>query len=147
MAGIKEIKNKIESVSEIQKITNAMYLVASVKLRRAKEALENTKPYYQALKGEISAMFSNIEKVEERINSIFFLPEGITEDEDTPIPGKHAYLIITADKGLAGEYNHKIIREAQRLLAEHDDNTLFVVCDNGRAFFTAHGYDVDESFM
>ncbi|MBR3004835.1 MAG: ATP synthase F1 subunit gamma [Lachnospiraceae bacterium] len=142
MAGIKEIKNKIESVSEIQKITNAMYLVASVKLRRAREALNNTKPYFDALKGEISVMFSNIENVE----SVNFLPEGVTEDNDTPLPGKYAYLIITADKGLCGEYNHRVIREAEKLIKEHDDNLIFVVGENGRAYFSSHGYPVDENF-
>ena len=146
MAGINEIKNKIESVSEIQKITNAMYRVASVKRRRAREALNNTMPYFKALKGEISLLFSNIEKVEGALNSIFFLPEGVTEDEDTPLPGKYAYLIITADKGLAGEYNHRVIKEAQRELAQHEDSVLFVIGETGRSFFSKHGYKVDESF-
>ena len=54
MAGTKEIKTHIESVKETKKITNAMYLIASTKLRRARQELENTRPYFEALRGERS---------------------------------------------------------------------------------------------
>lgn len=143
MPGIKEIKNKIEGVKETQKITSAMYLIASNKLRKARAQLDQTHPYFDALRGEIATMFANLESV----NSIYFLPEGVTEDEDTPIPGKYAYLVITADKGLAGEYNQRVIREAERRLSRHEDNALFVVGANGRQYFVSHGYDIEKSFI
>ena len=57
MAGIKEIKQRIESVQQTRKITNAMYLIASTKLRRAKEDLSKTRPYFQALRVEIKRIF------------------------------------------------------------------------------------------
>ncbi len=147
MAGVKEIRNKIEGITETQKITSAMYLIASTKLRKARERLDNTMPYFRALKEDISVIFSNVESVGETVNSVFFLPEGIEEDEDTPLPGKYAYLVITADKGLAGEYNHRVIKEAERLLKGHDDNALYVVGENGRAYFSAHGYEIEKSFL
>ena len=53
MASIKEIKTHIESVRDTRKITNAMYLIASTKLRRAKAELDATRPYFNALRGEI----------------------------------------------------------------------------------------------
>lgn len=143
MPGIKEIKNKIEGVQETQKITSAMYLIASNKLRKARARLEQTQPYFRALRGEIATMFANLE----RVNSIYFLPEGVTEDEDIPIPGKYAYLVITADKGLAGEYNQRVIREAERLLSQHEENALFVVGANGRHYFASHGYEIEKSFI
>ena len=50
MAGTKEIKTHMESVRETRKITNAMYLIASTKLRRARQELDNTRPYFEALR-------------------------------------------------------------------------------------------------
>ena len=46
MASTSEIKNRIASVKETQKITNAMYLIASTKLRKARNDLDNTRPYF-----------------------------------------------------------------------------------------------------
>ena len=147
MAGVKEIKNKIEGITETQKITSAMYLIASTKLRKARERLDNTTPYFKTLKEDISLIFSNMEDVGETVNSKFFLPEGIAEDEDTPLPGKYGFLVITADKGLAGEYNHRVIREAERMLSGVSDYSLFVVGENGRAYFSSHGYEIEKSFL
>ena len=53
MANTKEIKDRIKSVRDTQKITNAMYLIASTKMRKAKSELDHTRPYFEAIKGEI----------------------------------------------------------------------------------------------
>ena len=53
MASTKEIKSRMESVKDTKKITNAMYLIASTKLRRARSELDHTRPYFEALRGEI----------------------------------------------------------------------------------------------
>ena len=47
MAGMREIREMIASVSEIMKITNAMYLISSSNLKKAKKRLENTEPYFE----------------------------------------------------------------------------------------------------
>ena len=57
MAGTKEIRTRIESVQETKKITNAMYLIASTKMRKAKRELDQTRPYFDALQGEIIRIF------------------------------------------------------------------------------------------
>ena len=107
MASAKDIKRRIDSVTDTQKITNAMYLIASTKLRKARNDLNNTQPYFEALKGELERIFSTIDHV----RSQYFLPEGVEDiDEDPVIEGKYAYLIITADKELAGAYNQNIIK-------------------------------------
>ncbi len=143
MAGVKEIRNKIEGVQETQKITSAMYLIASNKLRKARAKLEQTMPYFDALRNDIAVMFSNIES----INNPFFLPEGVTEDEDIELPGRYGFLVITADKGLAGEYNMRVIKAAERSLKECDNGALFVVGENGRSYFESHGYEIEKSFL
>ena len=57
MPSTKEIKDRIESVRQTQKITNAMYLISSTKLRRARADLEHTRPYFEALQAEIKRIF------------------------------------------------------------------------------------------
>ena len=54
---MKEIRGHIESIKSTQKVTNAMYLIASTKMRRAKEDLEKTRPFFDALTGEIERIF------------------------------------------------------------------------------------------
>ena len=58
MPSTKEIKNRIKSVSDTQKITNAMYLISSTKMRRARKEAEETKPYFDLLRKEIRRMFA-----------------------------------------------------------------------------------------
>ena len=64
MAGTKEIKTHIESVKDTKKITNAMYLIASTKLRKARSDLEQVRPYFDALRAEIKRIFRTVRDVE-----------------------------------------------------------------------------------
>lgn len=138
MAGTKEIKDHIESVRDTQKITNAMYLIASTKLRKARADLENTRPYFDALRTEIKRIFRMTGGVESR----YFFP-----GDDRLLDGTYAYLVITADKGLAGMYNQNVLREAKRLLDKHADAKLFVVGEYGRQYFAHHNVPIEKSFL
>ena len=139
MAGTKEIKTHIQSVQETKKITNAMYLIASTKLRRARQELDNTRPYFQSIQREIKRIFRTAGDVD----SHYFYPV----DNDTPREGTYACLVITADKGLAGAYNQNAIKEAIRLLEQHTDTKLFVVGEYGRRFFASHDIPIEHSFL
>ena len=139
MAGTKEIKTHMDSVLETRKITNAMYLIAATKLRRARQELDNTRPYFEALRGEIKRIFRTANGVDSRY---FFSPGGATVEE-----GTYGCLVITADKGLAGSYNQNAIRQALKLLEEHPDTKLFVVGEYGRRFFDHRGIPIEHSFL
>lgn len=139
MSTTKEIKNRMTSVRDTQKITNAMYLIASTKLRKAKSDLDMTRPYFNAVLAEIKRIFRINVDVESRY---FYPPSGEQE-----LPGSYGYLVITADKGLAGAYNHNAIKEAERLMAEHDDPKLFVVGEYGRHYFMSHNTPIEQSFL
>lgn len=139
MAGTKEIKARIESVQETRKITNAMYLIASTKLRRAREDLNNTRPYFDALQAEIKRIFRTAGDVDSR----YFYPAS----GEPPLTGTYGCLVITADKGLAGAYNQNVIREALQLLKQHPDTKLFVVGEYGRRFFGRQGIPIEHSFL
>ena len=139
MAGTKEIRTRIESVQETRKITNAMYLIASTKLRKARQELDNTRPYFEALRNEIKRVFRTAGKVD----SPYFYPDTGAQPHD----GTYGCLVITADKGLAGAYNQNAIREAMRLLGQHPDTKLFVVGEYGRRFFTQRNIPIEHSFL
>lgn len=139
MSNTKEIKARLSSVRETQKITNAMYLIASAKMRKAKEELDRTRPFFNAMGGEIKRIFRTVENVDHRY---FYPPSG-----EHDLPGAYGYLVITADKGLAGAYNQNVIKEALRLMGEHDDTKLFVVGEYGRQYFLRHHIPIEQSFL
>lgn len=139
MPGTKEIKNHISSVQDTKKITNAMYLIASTKMRKVKSDLDLTRPYFNALKEEIKRIFRISADVH---NRYFYPPHGEPE-----LSGCNGYLVITADKGLAGAYNQNVIKEAMRLMNAHDDNKLFVVGEYGRHYFASHNIPIEKSFL
>lgn len=139
MASMREIKNRINSVNDTRKITSAMYLIASTKMRKAKEGLDNTRPYFDALRREIRRIFS----AKDDIENAYFYPHRGSHD----LPGTYGYLVITADKGLAGAYNQSVIKEAMKLMSKHDDNKLFVVGEYGRHYFQAHNIEMEKSFL
>ena len=138
MANTKEIKNRIKSVHDTQKITNAMYLIASTKMQKAKKELEMTKPYFNELRSEIKHIFRKVQN----LNSIYFYPHTDVMDYE----GTYGILVITADKGLAGAYNQNVLKEVNRLVQAHDDVKLFVVGEYGRHYFESHGAPIEESF-
>lgn len=138
MSNITEIKNRMDSIHDMQKITNAMYLIASAKLRHAKAELNATRPYFNELKTEIKRVF----RIEEQIENRYFYPKGENE-----VDGTYGYLVITADKGLAGAYNHNVIKKTQELTEKHGATKLFVVGEYGRHYFEAHGIPIEKSFI
>lgn len=138
MPGMKEIKARIKSVGDTKKITNAMYLIASAKLRKASEQLSHTRPFFEATKAEVKRVFRTADEADNR----YFYPE----DNSQILNGSYACLVITADKGLAGDYNHNVIKAAEALIKEHPDTKLFVVGECGRQYFLHHNIPIEESF-
>ena len=139
MSGIVEIKNRIESIREMQKITNAMYLIACAKLEHAKAELNATRPYFDALSREIKRVF----RIEGKIENKYFYP--VTGEHE--FDGAYGYLVITADKGLAGVYNQSVIKKVLELIKAHDESKLFVVGEYGRQYFESHHIPIEKSFI
>lgn len=140
MGGITEIKHRIASVRDTKKITNAMYLIASTKVRKAKSDLDKTRPYFSAMQKEIARMF----RADENVESIYFYPE---EGEKERVKGRCGVLVITADKGLAGAYNQNVLKKAQELIAADPSDRLFVVGEYGRQYFSNHGVPFERDFV
>ena len=138
MANTKEIQKRMKSIQDTMKITSAMYMISSAKLRSAKQKLENTEPYFYALQSAISRLLRHIPDAKSRY---FDQREEIPDDRK-----RRGYIVITADKGLAGAYNHNVIKMAHELFEQGENNKLFVVGELGRQYFTKEGLEVDTEF-
>ena len=137
MSEINEIKNRIKGVAATQKITNALYLISSAKVRKAREELEKTSPYFRGIRKEIKSIFKTVDHIESK----YFYPEN-----DHMQDAACGYLVITADKGMAGAYNHNVIKRVENEIKKHENSKLFVVGDLGREYLSAKGYNVAEDF-
>ena len=141
MANIKEIRERIDSISDTKKITNAMYLISSTKLRKARKMLGDTEPFFYATKEMIDRLVSNLP---EGVENVFLETwESIPEEKI-----RRGYIVITDDKGLAGSYNHNVLRVVEEKLKEDKgEYKLFVIGEVGRYHFDTRNMPVDKSFL
>ena len=116
MPSSKLLKERIESIQDTMKITNAMYLISSSKLRKARKNYQNVSPYFNRMRDTISRVVPHLP--EEPVHPFF---HDRTNEKSNP---RRAYLVLTADKGMAGAFNQNILR----FLKEHaDENDRFYV--------------------
>ncbi|MGN0394378.1 MAG: FoF1 ATP synthase subunit gamma, partial [Coprococcus sp.] len=139
MANTKEIQNRIKSISDTMKITNAMYMISSSKLKKAKTDLENTEPYFYTLQVALARVLRHMPEME---HLYFDSRDNIKEEEK-----RRGYIVVTADKGMAGAYNHNVIKIAEKELAVHPNSELYVVGQVGRHYFAKRGVPVDIHFQ
>lgn len=139
MASAKEIQNRIKSIQDTMKITRAMYMMSSMKLRKARQKLENTEPYFYHLQEQISNILYHFPDMEH----LYF--DNRDEDRMETVK-KKGFIVMTGDKGMAGAYNHNVVREAERLIDEAECYRLFVVGEAGRAYFESQGKTVEQGF-
>ena len=138
MASAKEIQDRMRSIKDTLKITNAMYMISSSKLKKSKKRLADTEPYFYTLQSEMSRILRHLPDM----NSIYFK----TNAEIPERKRKAGYIVITADKGLAGSYNHNILKLAEEELEKRDDYKLFVLGELGRHYFEQKGINIDKQF-
>ena len=139
MANIREIQTRINSVKDTMKITNAMYMISSTKMRHAKKKLSDTEPYFYGMQGEISRILRHVPELEHRY---FDLREEIPAEKR-----KIASIVVTADKGLAGAYNHNVVKVEEEILDSPGEHKLFVVGELGRHYFAKRGVEIDTNFQ
>ena len=135
MAGIgaRDIKRKIKSIQNTQQITQAMQLVSTAKLKRSRDRLDKTKPYFETIQSTIEDIFSKSKDLEHVY---------VTEREVK----KTLYIIITADRGLCGGYN---INAMKMVLNQPEDKSalcLLTIGNKAKGFFGNRDYEIMESF-
>lgn len=138
MANAREILGRMKSVQDTRKITNAMYLISSTKLKKSKKLLEETEPYFYKLQDLIRRILRHMPDVEHP----FFNPRHEIEEKDR----MKGLIVITGDKGLAGAYNHNVLKMAHEWMNRSENHRLYVVGELGRHYFGAKRVPVEEQF-
>ena len=134
MANAREIQGRMKSIKDTMKITNAMYMVSSSKLQKARRDLKNTEPFFYLIQDSLAKILDAAPEAGNR----FFDTRDFKSKKDKTV----GYLVITADKGLAGAYNHNVIK-----LAENEEKgMLFVVGQLGRHYFESKSIPIDYNF-
>jgi F-type H+-transporting ATPase subunit gamma len=112
MASLRDIRNRIKSVKNTQKITKAMKMVSAAKLRRAQEAVEATRPYADRLLHTVSALAKRAEHLGEDTHPL--LRPGL-------FGGNIELIVMTSNRGLCGGFNSNTVRRAQRFIIDEKD--------------------------
>jgi F-type H+-transporting ATPase subunit gamma len=139
VAGVREIRRRIRSVSNMQQITKAMKMVAAAKLRRAQEKVVASRPYAQ----QIQNVLARLAQVQAQVQT----------EEAHPLLTKRpvkkiGYVLITADAGLCGGYNSNLIRLARGLVEEQAEQevALLTVGRKGSDYFVRRQVEILSRF-
>lgn len=134
MASLQDIRRRIKSVKSIQQITNAMNMVATSRLRKAKEAAVANKPYADKMAQVVSDIAANA--------GDFTHPLLEVRQE-----GKKLILVMASDKGLAGAYASNAFKEAVAGIEDKSNTEIVAVGRKTDAFFRNRDYEVAKSYI
>ena len=132
MASTREIKRRIRSVTNIQQITKAMKMVAAARLRRAEEKALGTRPYADKIRELLQHIVANTEEG---------LESPLLEEREVQ---RTAYLVIGADKGLAGGYTSNLMTEFTGIVHDKAAETYEIVTVGRRpkTYLAHRGYEL-----
>lgn len=121
MANLKDIRNRIKSVKSIQQVTSAMKMVAAAKMRRAQENMEKARPYSSRMAELLNTLIPEIDRS--------LMPElNVREIKKT------LFVVVTADRGMAGAFNTNVLREAHRAIDEVGMENSDIICIGKKSF-------------
>ncbi len=134
MASMADIKHSIRSISETEQITRAMHLISTSKMKKAINKYESNHVHFERVQSALKDIFSH------------------TSELDHPYVGesrgkKAAYIVIAADKGMCGGYNHNVLNLAVDHMQRFPDKYILTVGHMARAFFERRGQMVDVEFL
>jgi F-type H+-transporting ATPase subunit gamma len=141
MATRKEVRSRINSVKNVQKITRAMEMVAAARLRRAEERIDHLRPYARALR-RMTRQVAEAAGSEAR---------GLPVLEEREEQRTVVVLLITGDRGLAGSFNSQIIRAGvqlqRQLRGEGKETTFSVVGRRGASTMRFRGEELRGEYV
>ena len=121
MANLKDIRNRIKSVKSIQQVTGAMKMVAAAKMRRAQENMEMARPYSSRMAELLNTLIPEIDRS--------LMPElNMREVKKT------LFVVVTADRGMAGAFNTNVLREAHKAIDEIGKEKSDIICIGKKSF-------------
>ncbi len=134
MAGLIAIRRRIKSITNTRKITKAMGLVATAKLRKTRNLLDINCDYYDSFEETIKLIVQNVEDY-----NIY------THGNES---NKELIIVFTSDSGLCGGFNSNAVSEAIKQASENKDNSLImVVGQKGRAYFKKLKYSTAAEYV
>ena len=136
MANLKDIRDRIKSVKSIQKVTKAMKMVAAAKMRRAQERMEESRPYSNSLAEVIQHLLPDIDR-----DALPLL--------DVRDVKRKAYVVVSADRGLAGAFNTNLLKVAQKEIDSFGKEKvdLFCIGKKARDHFKRREYNIIKSHV
>ena len=137
MANLKDIRNRIKSVKSIQQVTKAMKMVAAAKMRRAQENMEQARPYTNQLHDMLKSLLPDIDRS--------ILP-ALRKHQSIE---KKLFVIITADRGMAGAFNTNVIKIAQTAIDSFGKENASLICIGKKSFnhFKRRNYNIIENYI
>jgi F-type H+-transporting ATPase subunit gamma len=134
MASMGDIKHSIHSISEMQQITRAMHLISTSKMRKAVARYENNHVHFERVQSALKDILTHTRELSHPY---------VGESEG----GKSAYVVIAADKGMCGGYNHNVLNLALSTMQKSKERYILTVGQEARAFFDRRGYMIDVEFL
>jgi F-type H+-transporting ATPase subunit gamma len=137
MANLRELRKRIASVKNTQKITNAMKMVSAARLRRAEEAIKSARPFAEKMRDVLMSLAA-------RINP------GAHPFLELKPPKKALLILITADRGLCGAFNANLNRRAEAFAREMSEKgvqvDMITVGRKGNDYFRRRKVNLVEAF-
>jgi F-type H+-transporting ATPase subunit gamma len=133
MPNAQDIRRRIKSVKSIEQITKAMKMVAAARLRRAQEKAAASLPYTEKIRAVLTSV----------ANHTSDLSHPLLEKREVKRIG---YLVLSADKGLAGAYSSNVIKEVLPHITGKENSSIIAVGRKARDYFKRRGYTVDEEY-
>lgn len=132
--GSRDIKRKIRSVNSTKQITKAMELVSTAKLKRAKDKVDITKPYFKQV----------VETVQEIVKAEKSLKHEYLSYREVK---KTLYIVIAADRGLCGGYNVNVAKKALETIDDKSAAAFITVGKKTRDFFTKINCEIVKDYL
>jgi len=137
MASLRDVRLRMRAIEQTLKVTKAMNLISTAKLRKGRKMLADTVPYFSRIQKSMFDILSS----EKYIGGAFF------RKPDPSKPSRTAIIAITSDKGLAGGYNANVYRNATELCAKSENPVLILIGGSvGRRYFVHSPYTILENF-
>ncbi len=137
MASVRDIKNRIKGVKNIQQITRTMEMVAAAKLRRAQNAAQNARPYAE----KINALIHNIGSAIGHVQHPLLKRRPVK---------KVALVVVTSNKGLCGGFNANILRKVEGYLKKRPDDreySFFCIGKKGKDYFSRREHRIKKFYL
>ena len=136
MANLKDIRDRIKSVKSLQKVTKAMKMVATAKMRRAQERMEEARPYENRLSAVIQHLLPDVDR-------------GLLELLDIRDLNRVGYVVVSSDKGMAGSFNTNVLKKAQIEIDAigKDKVDVFCIGKKARDHFNRRNYNIISSHI